>query len=119
MENILYNELRFRGFTVDVGEVDINEKSERLDVNGKFIYVQKSLEVDFVATKGNQKIYLQSALSMESDEKQAQEKKSLYYIDDSFKKIVVAKTGLNPTYDEEGVLTMDLFDFLLDWKVTE
>ncbi len=116
MENILYNELRFRGFTVDVGEVNISEKTERLDIKGKPIYAQKSLEVDFVAAKGSQKIYLQSALSMESDKKQIQEKKSLYYIDDSFKKIVVAKTGLNPMYDEAGVLTIDLFDFLLNYS---
>lgn len=119
MENILYNELRYRGFNVDVGEVTINEKTDRIDVNGKAIYAKKALEVDFIATKGNLKFYIQSALSMESEEKQTQEKKSLYYIDDSFKKIVVAKTGLNPTYDDEGVLTIDLFDFLLDEKVLE
>ncbi len=119
MENILYNELRYRGFNVDVGEVTINEKTDRIDVNGKPIYAKKALEVDFIATKGNLKFYIQSALSMESEEKQMQEKKSLYYIDDSFKKIVVAKTGLNPTYDDEGVLTIDLFDFLLDEKVLE
>lgn len=119
MENILYNELRYRGFNVDVGEVTINEKTNRIDVNGKPIYAKKSLEVDFVATKGNQKFYIQSALSMESEEKHIQEKRSLYYIDDSFKKIVVAKTGLNRTYDENGVLTIDLFDFLLDGRVLE
>ncbi|MCR4637511.1 MAG: ATP-binding protein [Butyrivibrio sp.] len=119
MENILYNELRYRGFNVDVGEVTINEKTDRIDVNGKPIYAKKALEVDFIATKGDQKFYIQSALSMESEEKQTQEKKSLYYIDDSFKKIVVAKTDLNPTYDDEGVLTIDLFDFLLDKKVLE
>lgn len=113
MENILYNELRYRGFNVDVGEVTVSEKTDRVDVNGKHIYVQKALEVDFVATKGNQKFYIQSALSMESAEKQAQEKRSLYYIDDSFKKVVVAKTGLNPAYDDKGVLVIDLFDFLL------
>ena len=119
MENILYNELRYRGFNVDVGEVTINEKTNRIDVNGKPIYAKKSLEVDFVATRGNQKFYIQSALSMESEEKHIQEKRSLYYIDDSFKKIVVAKTGLNRTYDENGVLTIDLFDFLLDGRVLE
>ena len=113
MENILYNELRYRGFNVDVGEVNVSEKTDRVDVNGKHIYVQKALEVDFVATKGNQKFYIQSALSMGSAEKQAQEKRSLYYIDDSFKKVVVAKTGLNPAYDDKGVLVIDLFDFLL------
>ena len=113
MENIIYNELRYRGFSVDVGEINISEKTNRVDVNGKNIYVQKALEVDFIALKGGQKFYIQSALSMESPEKQIQEKRSLYYIDDSFRKIVVAKTGLNPSYDEEGVMTVDLFDFLM------
>ena len=56
---------------------------------------------------------------MESPEKQVQEKRSLYYIDDSFKKIVVAKTGLNPTYDDDGVMTVDLFDFLMSDKILE
>lgn len=119
MENILYNELRYRGFNVDVGEVNISEKTERIDVNGKPIYAQKALEVDFVATKGNQKFYLQSALSMAETTKQDQEKKSLRNIDDSFKKIVVAKTGLDPIYDDDGILTIDLFDFLLDKSFLE
>ncbi len=119
MENILYNELRFRGFHVDVGELDISEKTDRRDVNGKYIYAQKKLEVDFIISKGSQKCYIQSALLMESNEKQNQEKRSLYGIDDSFKKIVVTKNGLNPTYDEEGVLTVDLFDFLLDDTILE
>lgn len=119
MENIIYNELRYRGFNVDIGEVNISEKTEKIDVNGKHIYSQKALEVDFVATKGNQKFYLQSALSMNESSKQEQEKKSLNNIDDSFKKIVVAKTGLNPMYDDKGILTIDLFDFLLDKSLLE
>lgn len=119
MENIIYNELRYRGFNVDVGEVNISEKTERIDVNGKPIYAQKALEVDFVATKGNQKFYIQSALLMDESSKQAQEKKSLNNIDDSFKKIVVAKTGLDPIYDDAGILTIDLFDFLLDKSFLE
>lgn len=119
MENIIYNELRYRGFNVDVGEVNISEKTERIDVNGKPIYAQKALEVDFVVTKGNQKFYIQSALLMDESSKQAQEKKSLNNIDDSFKKIVVAKTGLDPIYDDAGILTIDLFDFLLDKSFLE
>jgi len=119
MENIIYNELRFRGFNVDIGEVNISEKTDRVDVKGKPIYRQKALEVDFIASKGSRKLYIQSALSMESHEKQMQEKRSLYYIDDSFKKIVVAKTGLNPTYDENGVMTVDLYDFLLNDEILE
>ncbi|MCR5769610.1 MAG: ATP-binding protein [Butyrivibrio sp.] len=118
MENIIYNELRYRGFNVDIGEVNINERTERIDVNGKNIYAQKALEVDFIASKGAQKLYIQSALSMEEKDKQLQEKKSLYYINDSFKKIVVAKTGLKPSYDEKGIVTIDLYDFLLGEDIT-
>ena len=114
MENIIYNELRYRGFNIDVGEVNVSEKTDRIDINGKSIYAQKALEVDFIASKGDMKYYIQSALSMDDVDKQLQEKKSLYYIDDSFKKIVVAKTGLKPSYDEKGVMVIDLFDFLMD-----
>ena len=113
MENILYNELRYRGFLVDVGEVNINEKTERIDANGKNIYAQKQLEVDFIANSGNQKFYIQSALGMDSAEKELQEKKSLYNIGDSFKKIVITKNNLKSSVDEKGVVTVDLFDFLL------
>ena len=115
MENILYNELRYRGFSVDVGTIQVSEKTGRIDVNGKAIYAPKELEVDFVASKGSQKYYIQSALSMDRPEKEAQEKKSLYYIDDSFQKIVITKDGLNPRTDEKGIVVMDLFDFLMDW----
>ena len=115
MENILYNELRYRGFSVDVGMIEVSEKTGRIDVNGKAIYAPKELEVDFVASKGSQKYYIQSALSMDRPEKEAQEKKSLYYIDDSFQKIVITKDGLNPRTDEKGIVVMDLFDFLMNW----
>ncbi len=74
MENIIYNELRFRGFIIDVGELNVSEKTDRVDVNGKNIYAQKALEVDFIASKGSRKFYIQSALSMETYEKQTQEK---------------------------------------------
>ena len=114
MENILYNELRYRGLNVDVGECEISESTGRKDKNGHDIYAPKTLEVDFVATLGNNKFYIQSALSMDSIEKSSQEKRSLYTIDDSFKKIVITKNGLNMSRDEKGVITMDLFDFLLD-----
>ena len=114
MENIIYNELRYRGFNVDVGEMDITEDTGRKDKNGHSIYAAKSLEVDFIATKGSRKYYVQSALSIESTEKKEQEKRSLYYIDDSFKKIVVTKNGLKVLRDEKGVTTMDLFDFLIN-----
>ncbi|MCI7145654.1 MAG: ATP-binding protein [Clostridiales bacterium] len=114
MENILYNELRYRGFNVDVGEMNITEDTGRKDKNNHAIYARKSLEVDFIATLGSRKYYLQSALSMDLPEKQMQEKKSLYYIDDSFKKIVVTRNGLKVMRDEKGIMTIDLFDFLMN-----
>ena len=113
MENILYNELRYRDFLVDVGEINVSEKTDRLGADGSPVYAQKSLEVDFIASRGSEKLYVQSALSMDSPEKEQQEKKSLYYIDDSFRKIVITKNGLLASRDEKGVETIDLFDFLL------
>lgn len=92
---------------------DFNEKTDRIDINGKAIYAAKSLKVDFIATSGSEKFYIQSALDMTSPEKQIQEKKSLYYIDDSFKKVVITKNGLGIMRDDIGVETIDLFDFLL------
>ena len=114
MENIIYNELRYRGFNVDVGEVDITEDTGRKDRNDHAIYAAKSLEVDFIATLGSRKYYIQSALDMPTLDKKMQEKKSLYYIDDSFKKIIVTKNGLNVLRDEKGIATIDLFDFLMN-----
>ena len=114
MENIIFNELRYRGLNVDVGEINISDKTDRIDKNGRPIYSQKSLEVDFIASLGSQKYYIQSALNLDFPNKEAQEKKSLYYIDDSFKKIVITKNGLNPLKDEKGIVTMDLFDFLMN-----
>lgn len=114
MENVLYNELRYRGYNVDVGEMNIAENTGRKDKNNSDIYTQKSLEVDFIATLGKEKYYIQSALAMTTAEKSMQEKRSLYYIDDSFKKIVVTRNGLHPTSDNHGIITMDLFDFLLN-----
>lgn len=114
MENVIYNELRARGFNVDVGEMDVNVPTVRTDANGKTIYARKALEIDFVATLGSRKYYIQSALSIADEEKEYQEKRSLYAIDDSFKKIVVTKNGMPVTRDEKGITTMDLFTFLLD-----
>ena len=114
MENILYNELRYRGYNVDVGEVSVREKTDRKDHSGKTIYAQKTLEVDFVASNGNRKFYVQSALSLSDAEKEAQEKRSLYRIDDSFTKIIITKNGLHSRTDEKGVVVMDLFHFLMN-----
>lgn len=117
MENILYNELRYRGFSVDVGTVEINEKTDRIDVNNKPIYAPKELEVDFVASKGSRKYYIQSALAINRPEKESQEKRSLYCIDDSFSKIIITKDGLKPRIDEKGIMVMDLFDFLMGQNI--
>ena len=116
MENIIYNELRYRGFNVSVGEIDVNEMTDRIDINGNHIYKKKSLEVDFIATKDSQKIYVQSCLNINDENTLNREKRSLYYIDDSFKKIIVTKNGLDQYYDSNGFLIVDIFDFLLNPK---
>ncbi len=107
MENIIYNELRIRGFNVDVGIVEIREQKEGHSL-------RKQLEIDFIATSGNKKYYIQSALDMRSQEKKIQEKKSLIHISDSFKKIVVIRDDIKITRDEQGIVTMSIFDFLLN-----
>ena len=94
--------------------MNISEDTGRKDKNGHAIYAQKSLEVDFIATIGSKKYYVQSALSMELPEKQEQEKKSLYYIDDSFKKIVITSDTPKPFYNEQGILIMNVYEFLLN-----
>jgi predicted AAA+ superfamily ATPase len=106
MENIIYNELRARGFNIDVGVVEIREKHE-----GKLL--KKKLEVDFIAHKGNEKYYIQSAYEMSNIEKRKQEEKSLLNIPDSFKKVIVVKDNIMPKRDEFGVITIGLYDFLL------
>lgn len=107
MENIIYNELRYRGYSVDVGVVEKREMSE----NGK--QIRKALEIDFVANLGSQRYYIQSALSMPTPEKQIQEKTSLINIADSFKKIIIVKDIVNVKRDENGIVTMSIYDFLL------
>ena len=114
MENIIYNELRYRGLDIDVGEVNVYKKTDRKDVNNKDIYAVKTLEVDFIATKGDLRYYIQSALSLSDEDKIRQEKRSLLNIDDSFKKVIITKNGLNIHRDDKGIITMDLFDFLMD-----
>lgn len=108
MENIIYNELRYRGYIVDVGTVIKRENGP----NDKDL--KKQLEVDFIANLGSKKYYIQSAYSLPSKEKLEQEKASLINIDDSFKKTIVVKDRIKPSLDEHGILTINLFDFLLD-----
>lgn len=106
MENVIYNELLVRGFNVDVGIVEVNAKQ-----NGKNVKLQ--LEVDFVATLGNKKLYVQSAYRMDDAEKQNQEMASLRKIDDSFAKIIVVRDNVKPHQNEDGFMIIGLKDFLL------
>lgn len=108
MENIIYNELKIRGFSVDVGVVTLNTK----DAEGKSI--RKQLEIDFICNKGEQKYYIQSAFRMDSEEKEKQELRSLNSLDDSFKKIIVIRNKELMTKDENGYLRIGLLDFLLN-----
>lgn len=108
MENIIYNELRVRGFVVDVGMVERRYRDE----NG--IQKKSQLEIDFVANKGSKRYYIQSAFSLPDSEKRQQEKAPLVSVNDSFKKIILVKDVIKPWYDDDGILTMSLFDFLLD-----
>lgn len=108
MENIIYNELVFRGFDVDVGVVEVNKKDE----NGKSMRIQ--YEVDFVTNKVSKRYYIQSAFSIESDEKRVQETKSLDSIPDSYKKIVVVRDDIIPWHDEKGILYIGVEQFLLE-----
>lgn len=108
MENIIYNELRHRGYMVDVGVVMTREK----DKNDKD--VRNKREVDFIANLGTKRYYIQSAYSLPSAEKAEQEKKSLLNIDDSFKKIIIVKDRVKAFLDDNGIVTINLFDFLLN-----
>lgn len=108
MENIIYNELRVRGYLVDVGIVDLVET----DQTGK--RKRKQVEVDFVATRGSEKYYIQSAFAMSSSEKLEQEQRSLLHIPDSFKKIIITADAIKVRRSEKGIITMGLKTFLLD-----
>ena len=105
MENVIYNELRLRGYTVDVGLVEAREKRD-----GKMAYIQ--YEVDFIATNGIDRYYIQSAFELGSEEKRQQELNSLLRIPDSFKKIVIVGTDIAPYIDHKGIHYMGLFQFL-------
>ena len=107
MENIIYNELILRGYSVDVGIVEINEENR----NGN--YVSKQLETDFVCNKMSNRLYIQSAYYMESIEKQNQEKRSLLNIKDNFRKIIIVRDSIKKYYTQEGIEVVSLMDFLL------
>lgn len=108
MENIIYTELRRRGFNVDVGIVE----KRKTDENGKKYYTQ--LEVDFVANKGSDKYYIQSAYSIEDNNKREQELQSLLNISDNFKKMVIVYDSFIKWQDENGIVYISIYDFLLN-----
>ena len=108
MENVIYLELFKRGFAVDVGIVETSKRNE----SGKV--VRNYAEVDFIASRGNNKFYIQSAFAMDTEEKQAQEKNSLLNIKDFFKKIIIVKDDIRRKRDEYGIITRSIYDFLLD-----
>ena len=107
-QNIVYNELLTRGFSVDVGVVRIEETDEA----GK--RRQKSYEIDFVVNKGAKKYYIQSALNISDDMKARQELRPLLTVNDFFKKFVITKTSMKPWVDEIGIIHLGLYDFLLN-----
>lgn len=108
MENIIFNELKVRGYNVDVGVVVMNE----VDKNGKKI--RKQLEVDFVCNKGSKRFYIQSAYALPDKEKMEQEQRPLVNTGDGFKKIIITKDAVAPLYNDEGILVMSIYDFLLN-----
>ena len=103
MENMIFNELLFRGYNVDVGMVEVWEKDKRI-----------LIEVDFICNKGNKKIYIQSSLNLAIKEKTKQESRSLININDSFKKIIIVKDNIKMWQTEEGIVVMGILDFLLN-----
>ena len=107
MENIVYNELRSRGYSIDVGVV------EKRGLNKEGKTERTYLEIDFIANLGSKRYYIQSAFSMPTEEKRLQEKASLVNVNDSFKKIIIVKDVVNVTRDEDGITTMSIYDFLL------
>lgn len=111
MENVIYNELRIRGYSVDVGMVE----TRPLNSEGKRI--RKQYEVDFVANRGSQRYYIQSAFIMPTDSKERQESNSLLNIDDAFKKIIIVKDYIKPKRNQSGIITIGLIDFLLNYKI--
>ena len=113
MENVIYNELRMRGYLVDVGLVECWTTDE----NGK--RKRSKLEVDFVVNNGAERVYVQSAFNMPTKEKEKQERRSLINIADNFRKVIVVKDDIKRKIDDDGVVTIGLFDFLLDEQSIE
>ena len=110
MENVIYNELRTRGYLVDVGVIESREKRD-----GKQVYIQ--YEVDFIANNGTDKYYIQSAYALPDEEKREQELKSLKRINDSFRKIVIVGDDIATYTDNNGIVFMGLIQFLLNDEI--
>lgn len=108
MENIIFNELKTRGYNTDVGVVALSETNK----TGKKI--RKQLEIDFVCSKGSKRYYIQSAFALPDEQKMRQEQRSLLNTGDAFKKIIITKDSLAPLYNENGILMMNIYDFLLN-----
>lgn len=108
MENIIFNELKVKGYSVDIGVVVMNES----DRTGKKI--RKQLEIDFVCNKGSKRYYIQSAFALPDEKKMDQEQRSLVNTGDGFKKIIITKDAIAPLYNEKGILVMNIYDFLLN-----
>lgn len=107
MENIIYNELIYRGFSVDIGVVEISEK------NSNDSFVRKSIEIDFIVNKGNSKVYIQSSYHLPTDEKLKQEIRPFLNTKDFFRKIIIVHDDIKRKKDENGIITMSIKDFLL------
>lgn len=110
MDNVVFNELLYRGYSVDVGVIETREMKD-----GKSEY--KQYEIDFIATNGNEKYYIQSAYDLPNEEKREQELHSLKRIDDSFQKIVIVKDDIMPYRNENGIYFTGLFQFLMSDKL--
>jgi predicted AAA+ superfamily ATPase len=107
MENIIFNELINRGYNVDIGVVEVNEKNDHGN------YVRKSLEIDFVANMTNDKIYIQSAYHLPNDEKEKQEIRPFLNVEDSFRKFIIVRDNIDVRRDDFGITTIGLKYFLL------
>ena len=113
MENILYNEMRHRGFLVDVGNVSIRVKNEKSE------WQRVTLEVDFVCNLGSRRYYLQSAYRLPDERKVEQEKRPLMNIKDSFRKLVIVGERMKLRRDESGIVMMGVYEFLQDWSLLD
>lgn len=113
MENVIYNELRSRGYLVNVGVVETRTRTENQGM------LRKQLEIDFVVNNGSKRYYIQSALSLPNEEKIEQEMASLKNVSDSFQKIIIVKDNIVPHHNESGILFINLYDFLLNREILE